>query len=98
MDRGWPWRLELSKNSTAVNFIVRAAARRLLAALRISIAFGSSAGLGSGTGLASAATGLAFFFAACGLLCAFGMARSAAAAISSAHRSDLIRIVIAGDD
>src|SRR5437870_10308846 len=84
MDRGWPWRLELSKNSTAVNFIVRAAASRLLAALRISIAFGSSAGVASGAGLASAATGLAFFF---GLLCAFGMARRAADASNRDRKS-----------
>src|SRR4029077_5571463 len=60
----------------------------------MSSAFGSSEGVASGAGLALAAAVLAFFFAAFGLLCAFGVTRNTLAAISSAHEKYFFRLVM----
>src|SRR6266567_4583773 len=67
----------------ALNFSVWAAASRLLAALRTSMAFGSSEGVASGAGLASAAAALTFFFAVAGFACALGATRTTLSAITS---------------
>src|SRR6059058_5957501 len=78
----------------AVNFIVCAAASRLLAALRMSSAFGSSEGVASGAGVVSAATDFAFFLAAVGLPCAFGITRNTLDASSSDHEKHFFRLVM----
>src|SRR6266853_5907959 len=67
----------------ALNFSVWAAASRLLAAWRTSMAFGSSEGVASGAGLASTAAALTFFFAVAGFACALGATKTTPSAITS---------------
>src|SRR6266571_3170122 len=92
--RGGPMRLGLSYEATAVKLIVRAAARRLLDALRMSIALGSSTGSPEGgtAGVGDVAGG-----EACGACCdgwalAF-VTRNTPNASSSAQRSNVSRLV-----
>src|SRR6059036_2935205 len=91
--RGGPMRLGLSYEATAVKLIVRAAARRLLDALRMSIALGSSTGSPEGGGDVAGGE-------ACGACCdgwalAF-VTRNTPNASSSAQRSNASPLAVMG--
>src|SRR5580704_14422205 len=62
----------------------------MLAAFRMSIAFGSSEGVASGAGLASAATDFAFFLAAGRLPSVFGITKNTLDANSSVHQKHFL--------
>src|SRR5580704_16427277 len=66
----------------------------MLAAFRMSIAFGSSEGVGSGAELVSAATDFAFFLAAGRLPSVFGITKNTLDANSSIHQKHFFRLVM----
>src|SRR5262245_6767622 len=96
---GVPKRLGLSYETTAVNVMDLAAARRLQAAFRISIALGSRVKSGAGTGGGLGV--LAAFAAFCGFLAvgdaswafAFVVARNTVNAHNTIQQWDLHRVI-----